>query len=587
MSEPIAPIVVEPVGGLGEMGHHHLVLDLGPDSFLVDCGMLFAPASDPGVDHIAPSPEPALARARDGRLRGLILTHGHLDHLGAVPELLSHLPGLPVYATPWTLALLRRRLDRGEPPQPAALEARVVQPGETVRIGDTDVSWLRVTHSLPEACSVVFRNDAGCVVHSGDFRIQEDPLLGPPSDAGGLRAAGEAGVDLALVDSTSSAGDGRTLPEREVAANLAAEAGDAEGAVVVTSFSSHVERMWACLLAARATGRRLAVYGRSAEETARLAIERGLLPATSGELLTLDELARTPKSKLLVFVTGSQGEWRAPLARIARGEDRRLSLGPGDRVIWSARVIPGGERTVGALLNSFVEAGVDVVPPWGPRAAGLHTSGHGRREEVAAWLSWVRPRHIVPVHGEPWHLVRHQEVLEEGHRHVHALRSGQRLSLDPSTDQVEIEDAEAGKQIWIAEGGVRFPEGDGGLRTRRKMGTTGALTAVVPWSEGRLAGTPVVVVLGLVPLGDTPALERSLAEGLVSELSSWDPVQGDATERVRLALRALVRRAVGTKPPGIVRLVAPASVVTYAKLDAAGLPDADPDHPLLGNDPTP
>ncbi len=583
---------IESVGGLGEMGHHHMVVDVGPDSFLVDCGMLFAPASDPGVDRILPSFEPALQRAAEGRLRGLLLTHGHLDHLGAVPDLLAALPGLPVYATSWALALLRRRLDRRDVAIRAPLEARLVEPGEAVRIGQTDATWLRVTHSLPEACSLALRGEPGTVVHSGDFRIQRDPLLGPPTDLAGLRALGDGGVDLALVDSTSSAKPGRTLPEREVARRLTEVARDAEGAVIVTSFSSHVERIYACLLAARATGRRLAIYGRSAEETARLAIERGLLPVVSGELLPIDLLEDQPKDKLLALVTGSQGEFRAPLARIARQEDSRLSLGPGDLVVWSARVIPGGERTVGALVNRFVEAGVRVIPPWGPDAVGLHTSGHGQADEVAEWLDCVRPKRVLPIHGEPWHLVRHAAVLRArfGDEQVLSLRSGQVLELDTATDTVEVRDA-PNAQTWIALGGTAFPEGDRALSTRRKAGTLGAATVTVPWHEGKVAGRPVVQCLGLVPLEETPALERSLGDAIWQRLAEAPPELDDAvaTEKARLLLRSELRKVVGTKPPCIAALLPLDGVVscadTVVQLEPGPQDGADRDPPPPREDP--
>lgn len=570
---------IESVGGLGEMGHHHMVVDVGDDSFLVDCGMLFAPASDPGVDRILPSFEPARQRAADGRLRGLLLTHGHLDHLGAVPDLLAALPGLPVYATSWALALLRRRLDRGDAPRTAPLEARLVTPGETITIGDTEATWLRVTHSLPEACSLALRGEAGTVVHSGDFRIQEDPLLGPPTDLAGLRAIGDGGVDLALVDSTSSAKPGRTLSEREVAQRLAEVAREATGAVVVTSFSSHVERMYACLLAARASGRRLAIYGRSAEETARLAIERGLLPVEAGELLPIDFLEDQPKDKLLALVTGSQGEFRAPLARIARQQDSRLSLGPGDLVVWSARVIPGGERTVGALLNRFVEAGVRVIPPWGKDAVGLHTSGHGQAEEVAEWLDCVRPRRVLPIHGEPWHLVRHRDVLRGrlADDRVLSLRSGQILKLDVAEDTVEITDAPH-PQTWIALGGQAFPQGDRALSTRRKAGTLGAATVTVPWHDGKVAGRPVVHCLGLAPLEETPALERSLADAIWQRLADAAPQRDTAaaTETARLVLRSEVRKVVGTKPPCTAALLPLDGVVSCD--DIVANPEPEPAH---------
>jgi len=581
---------IEPVGGLGEMGHHHLVVDIGPDSFLVDCGILFAPPSDPGVDRILPSFEPAKQRARDGRLRALLLTHGHLDHLGAVPDLLAELPGLSVYATAWAMSLLRRRLERDGPKDSAPLQAQVVVPGESIVVGETELTWVQVTHSLPEACSLSLRNESGHIVHSGDFRMQQDPLLGPPADIAGLRRLGDLGVDLALVDSTSSAKPGRTLPERQVAENLRAVVADVPGAVVITSFSSHVERMVGCLQVARATGRRLAIYGRSAEETARAAIARGLLQTTAGELLTFDEIEHQPKDKLLVLCTGTQAEWRAPLARMARGEDKRISLGPGDCVIWSARVIPGGEREVGGLINKLVEAGVTVVPPFGETGRGLHASGHGHSDEVSEWLDCVRPAYVLPVHGEPLHLVQHAHVLRRRFPadRLLSLRSGHTLSLDPAGGEVVVRPAPQ-EQTWITEGGVRFGPRDPGLAARRKIGRLGAATVVVPWSEGRIAGTPVVHAIGLAPKDATRALESTLGRKLHAKLERWEPERDReaAEERTRLTLRALVRKEVGTKPPCMARLLDLGIMVSYAKpdVDQPGPTDgAHRDHPKSGEE---
>ncbi len=583
---------IEPVGGLGEMGHHHLVVDLGPDSFLVDCGILFPPDSDPGIDRILPSFAPALRRAKEGRLRGLLLTHGHLDHLGAVPDLLAALPGLPVYATSWALTLLRRRIARDGPKDSAPLQAHLVTPGVPEFVGETELTWLRVTHSLPEACSLALRGVAGTIVHSGDFRMQRDPLLGPPTDVEGLRAIGDGGVDLALIDSTSSAKEGRTLPEREVVQNLQALIRGVEGAAVVTSFSSHVERMLGCLHVARATGRRLAIYGRSAEETARLAIERGLLTTQAGELLHLDEIAHQPKDKLLLLVTGTQGEWRAPLARIARGEDSRVSLGPGDCVVWSARVIPGGERAVGGLINKFVEAGVQVVPPWGEAGRGMHTSGHGHQDEVAEWLDCVRPRFALPVHGEPWHLVQHAGVLAGrlGPERILSLRSGHSLQLDPRTGETHIELAQHAQQ-WVAEGGARFSPRDPALATRRKAGRHGTATVVVPWRDGRVVGTPVVHSVGLVARAEAAGLEHRVGLELHRRMTEWGPLLDEAAaiEKTRLTLRSVVRSEVGTKPPCFARLLYLESMVSYDKVVATqtdGPPDgAHRDSPPQGEDP--
>ena len=551
-------ITVEPVGGVGEMGHHHLALDLGPDSFLLDCGILMPGPLDPGINRITPSFEPALARAAAGSLRALLLTHGHLDHIGAVPDLLARIPDLPVYGTPWTLALVRRRLDREDVPLAAKPDLRTVEPGADVSIGEATATWLRVTHSLPDACSVAVRSSAGCVVHSGDFRVQDDPLLGPPSDIAGLRRVGEQGVDLALVDSTSSGAPGSTEPERVIAQRLQEAIRSVPGYVVVTLFSSHLERLWACVLAARATGRRVCVLGRSLRETVDLARERGVLPLDPGELLPSDDLETTPRQEVLLVVTGTQGEWRTPLARMARGEDSLVSLGPGDHVFWSARVIPGEERAVGAVVNRLVDRGVTVVPPWGRRAAPLHTSGHARWDEVARWLGWVRPRHVLPIHGEPWHLQVHRSALEEHLEpgRVLDLRSGQRLHREePDADWV-VDGAPLREPTLHAGSGVAFEMTDRALAHRRRAARAGAMTVLVGWTPDAV-GALEVMTIGVVPDERRLRFDAEVTSALREELAGRRPARDDADrrEQVRLLARAAVRVRTGTKPVCVVRLL--------------------------------
>ena len=540
------------------MGHHHMVLDIGPDSFLIDCGILMPGPWDPGVDRITPSFEPAVERWQSGRLRGLLLTHGHIDHIGAVPDLLARLPDLPVYGTPWTLALVRRRLAKDELAVGRASELRRVAPGEAVQIGASSAEWLRVTHSIPEASSLAVWSDAGCVVHSGDFRIQDSPLLGPPSDEAGLRRLGDRGVDLALVDSTSSAGHGSTTAEAVVADRITRAIDGTPGYVVVTMFSSHVERLWGIVLAARASGRRVCLLGRSLVETAALAVERGMLPLEAGELLPTDQLGSVPRSGVVLVVTGTQGEFRAPLARMSRGEDRLVRLGPGDRVLWSARVIPGQERAVGLVVNRLVELGVDVLPPWGQSEA-LHTSGHGRRDEVARWLGWVRPRHVVPIHGEPWHLEAHRRALEGvvAPARILTLRSGQQLHREAPEQSWTLKTLPPSGPTHHAVGSVTFAASDPSLSARRRAGRAGAMVVLVRWEARHPPDLVEVVTTGVVPEATRERFDAGLSAGLRTELEERKaaPELDDRREQVRLLARAAVRRATDSKPVCVVRLL--------------------------------
>ncbi len=536
---------VEPVAGLGEMGAHHMVVDVGDDSFLIDCGVLFPAPWDVGVDHLAPPLEPALRRLQDGRLRGLLLTHGHRDHIGAVRHLLRRAPGLPVHATPFTIALLRRVLGDDA----SRLDARVVVPGERTRIGDVAATWFGVTHSLPEACSLALESPLGTLVHSGDFRVQPQPFLGPPTDIEGLTALGDRGVDLALVDSTGAARPGRTLAETRVADNLVEAVRDVDGLVLITTFSSHVERVAACIRAAEVTGRTPAVYGRSMEATVGLARDLGLFGRWGDALRPVEQVARL-RGKGLVVVTGTQGEWRAPLPRIARGEDPRIKLGPGDAVLWSARAIPGNDRAIGLVVNRLIDRGVTVVPPWGEAGRGIHTSGHGLRDEVREWLSWVRPRTVVPIHGEAWHLAEHRRALLEGRdAEVLSLRSGGAVLLrDGRATVVPAEappgfSAGVGRELWAPD--------EPALRDRRRIARTGVVVAKVRRRDVS------VVTVGVFPSADQEAVERELEAAVRAEVEKPGPHTEDLAHRVRLTLRRAVKARTGDRVECIVRTSSP------------------------------
>lgn len=538
-------IVVEPIGGVGEMGHHHLVLDLGPDSFAIDCGALFPSASDPGIDRIAPPVAPVVRRVAEGRMRGLLLTHGHIDHIGAVRELLQAAPDLPVYGTGFTLRLLDRQLSE------AGIGANTIEvtQGVPVQLGQAEVRWIRVNHSIPEASSVSLRSPAGVVVHSGDFRLQEAPLLGLPADVEGLREEGRLGVDLALVDSTGADSPGSTGPEAEVARNIAERIRDVKGLVVIASFGSHVERIVACARAAEATGRRIAVYGRTLEAMVVAARASGLLPMKIAPLRSVKEIVGGPRAQGLLVVTGTQGEFRAPLVRISRREDPLVKLGPGDFVGISARVIPGSETAVGAVVNRLVDAGVEVQPPW-DGSAQLHTSGHAKQDEIARWLSWVKPRHVLPVHGQPWHLHRHREFLRSQgvpDDRVLRTRTGERLTLDPDTGETWTEDADAGEQVFLS-GRSAWMASEPALRERRKMAQVGSVVAVV--TSGR-DGPEAAVVLsqGVFAHVDRAGIEAELESELVAGLRDRNLpfAAADPAETARILLRRLVKSRTGTK----------------------------------------
>ena len=546
-------LAVEALGGLGEMGRHELILDLGPDSFVIDAGALFAGCEDPGVERILAPTGPVVERWRQGRLRGLLLTHSHLDHIGGVGNLLQELPELPVYGSAFTLDTLRRDLERNGGQGRGRLQ-QVVR-GEPLLLGQTEVRWIRQYHSVPDASAIALRGTA-TVVHSGDFRWHDDPLLGEPPDEAALLALGEGGVDLALVDSTNAGRSGVTRGERAVADELLRQALEAPGRLVVTLFSSHVERLSALVRAARRSGRRLALYGRSLEATAALARRHGLLDTAEGELLPIDHIAAHPRDQLIVAATGSQAEWRAVRARLGRREDPRLTLEAGDRVLWSARAIPGSERDIAQLVGRLVDQGASVVPPWAEEGAALHCSGHGHREEVLRWIAALHPRWVLPVHGEPWHLQAHAEMLErEGcaSQGVLQLRSGERLVWEGS--QVHRAQVAQGLARQVMTRGS-WAEGERALSHRRRMASSGVGTAtLVGWGEGAVC---VVQTAGVFPEAERCAAEAAredeLGRSFAARVAGGESRE-DVEEELRRALARKLRRVVGAKVLCRARLV--------------------------------
>ncbi len=550
MAEARRRITVAPVGGLGEMGHHHLALDLGPDSFLLDCGVLFPGPEDPGVDRILPPFDVACERAAAGRLRGLLLTHAHLDHVGAVRDLLDAVPGLPVYGTAFSIGVARRHLQEAGH---SLSGLHIVHQGVPLELGEATITWHRVTHSLPSCSSVSVESPHGTVIHSGDFRIQDAPLIGEPTDLPGLHALGDRGVDLALVDSTGAGSLGRTLEERAVVDHLAARMAGVPGLVVLTTFGSHVERIVGIVEAARRVGRRVAIYGRSMETTWRLATELGLHPLKKGDLASVEAIVQGPRREGVVVVTGTQGEWRSPMARIGRGEDPLVKLGPGDFAGWSARVIPGNERAVGLVVDRLIRMGVDVQPPWGA-GPKLHTSGHGRRDEIRRWLEAVRPAWVLPVHGTHWHLARHRDLLDEAGltpEQVLRAESGDTLTLRPDSGDVEVDRPELPPEATFATGAARWTASEPALKSRRKLARTGGATAVLPWSPdgGGLADAPVVVTQGVFAASERAVAERAVGEELAAALAGKLKRADDEEieEFARIALRQAVKRRTGTK----------------------------------------
>jgi ribonuclease J len=421
------PLRVVPLGGLGEIGLNLLVLEYADTAIAVDCGVMFPPEQVYGID--VAIPDVTYLRTLGGRFQAIFLTHGHEDHIGALPYVLAELP-VPVYGTPLTLGFVRERLhEHGLSPTLIAYDG-AAQHG----VGPFRVEPFAVTHSVPDSVGLIIRTPVGTVVHTGDFKLDQTPLDGRPSDVTRLADVGAEGVLLLLSDSTNAERPGITPSERSIGGPLATIFRQARGRVVVTTFSSHIHRMQQVLDCAVQFDRKVALVGRSLVSHLAVARDLGLIRVPDGAIVDLGALRDLPRQRVALITAGSQAEATSALVRIAMNAHKQVALETDDTVVLSSRVIPGNERAIGSLVNHLYRRGAIVhYDRFTGGAERVHVSGHASQEELKIVLNVVRPRHFVPVHGEYRHLVRHIDLAREvgiPAERCHLLEDGDVLELD-------------------------------------------------------------------------------------------------------------------------------------------------------------
>ncbi len=480
-----------PLGGAGEIGMNLNVYGYGPPHarkwVILDCGVTFGDASTPGVDIITPDPQFIAERAED--LVGIVLTHAHEDHMGAVAHLWPQLRA-PIYATPFTAWLVRDRLGEagleGEAPvHEIPLDARLT-------LGPFDLQLITITHSIPEPNGVVIRTPAGLVLHTGDWKIDPNPLIGRPTDIEAIQAVAEEGVTAMVCDSTNAMTPGEAGSEADVRTELVNLVGELHGKVAVAAFASNVARLETAMLAAEANDRRVCLVGRSMHRMVAAARHVGLLQG-AGNFVDEEEAGYFPPDKILYLCTGSQGEPRAALSRIASGSHRHVSLGRGDTVLFSSRVIPGNEIAINTLQNQLVDRGVRLITS---NDRPIHVSGHPCRDELRAMYQWARPQIAVPVHGERRHLNAHAELARSLQiPEVLAPRNGDVIRLAPGPAAV-IDEAPSGR--LHLDGGMLTPAEATTLRDRKRIAYNGAVTiAMTLDARGRIVAGPEARARGI------------------------------------------------------------------------------------------
>ncbi|WP_144186675.1 ribonuclease J [Elioraea rosea] len=533
-------LVFLPLGGTGEIGMNLNLYGCDGAWLAIDCGLGFAESARPDLDIMVPDPS-FIAERRDA-LVGLVITHAHEDHIGAVAWLWPQLQ-CPVYATPFAAAVLRRKL--GERGLAGQVPLHEFAPGASLELGPFSLRFISMAHSIPEAQAVVIDTPHGRVLHTGDWKLDPDPLVGPRTDEAALAAVGEQGVDVLVCDSTNAMVEGHSGSEADVRRTLAALVRGLRGRVAFTCFSSNIARIESIALAAEAAGRSVALVGRSLRNIAAAARETGYLN-TLPAFVEEEEAGYLPDDSVLFVCAGSQGEPRSALSRIAADTHPNVSLGEGDTVIYSSRVIPGNERAILMVQDALARRGVTVMTEHDHM---VHVSGHPARDELRRLYRLVKPKHVVPVHGEWRHMSEHAALARELGAIPHLIEDGDMLRLAPGAPEV-VESVPAGR---LAVDGVRLLPVDGPvLAERRRMLESGLVVASLAVDRvGRLVGEPVISAPGLFT--DDEVGPRLLVRDLGSAIAGLSHTVLRDDEAVRdaaaAALRSAVRRAAPAKRP--------------------------------------
>ncbi|HHT84267.1 MAG: ribonuclease J [Bacillota bacterium] len=533
------------LGGLGEIGKNLMLLESGPDIIAIDCGLAFPKDEMLGVDFVIP--DISYLVERKDRVRGIFLTHGHEDHVGALPFVLKEV-NVPVYGTKLTLGLARRKMDENfEGP----FDFRVVAPRDVVEVGSLQVEFVRMTHSVSDSAGLIIHTPCGTVVFTGDFKLDQTPVDGEVPDYHRLAEVGERGLLALLSDSTHADRPGYTPSERVVGENLSRVFYRARGRIIVTTFASNVPRIQQVIDAAYKYGRKVCVIGRSMENVVDVAIDMGFLRVPLGTLIDVRDIRNYPQSKIVILSTGSQGEPLSALSRMSVGEHRHIKIVEGDLVVMAASPVPGNETTVSRVVDNLFRQGAEVI--YTPES-GVHVSGHASQEELKIMLNLTRPKFFIPVHGEYRHLVIHAQLaMATGVPPSNVLvgENGTVFRLTP--DHAEITGTIHTRDIFVDGYGV----GDIGhpiLRERQSLGEAGAvfLSCVLSKDTGEFITPPEVKSAGLTGTKHQEAVASEVINVTRAYLSTLSREELQDKEYVEDELAAVIRRLfrneLGRKP---------------------------------------
>lgn len=536
-----------PLGGVGEIGMNLALYGFGAEKdrewIMVDCGVTFPGAELPGVDLVLP--DISYAKSLGDKLKGIVITHAHEDHYGALLALWPELR-LPVWCTPFTAGMLEAKIESERDAE--KINVKVYRAGDKINVGPFEIEAIHVTHSIPEPVSLAIKSPLGTVIHTGDWKLDDAPTLGAGTDQEVFTRLGDEGILALICDSTNAMRDGFSETEQEVSESLAKIIQKSKGRVALTTFSSNVGRIRSITQAAESVGRRVMLMGRSIRRVCEVADELGYLDGLQ-DFITEDEFVSIDRDKIVIVCTGSQGEDRAAIAKLARDEHPRVHLAPGDTVIFSSRTIPGNEKPILNIMNQFIERGVQIITD---KDDLVHVSGHPRINELEKMYSWVRPTISVPVHGEAAHLSAHAKLAGGwGVPQVAPVRNGDMLRLAPGNAEI-VGEVPFGRIYKDAK--IIGNEDQIGVKERRKLSYCGVIScSIVVDRHGNMADEIDMALHGLPDKTNSGhPFEDVVYDACVGAVKSIPPKKRKDTALVEnaafKAIRSIVHDEWGKKP---------------------------------------
>jgi len=547
---------IVPLGGLGEIGKNMMALEYANDLILVDAGLMFPDEEMLGVDLVIPDVSYVAERLQ--KLRGILITHGHEDHTGALPYVLPRLrlPNgkmPPIYCTRLTRGLIAVKLDEHRLLKQADL--RIVQPGERIKLGAFNAEFVHITHSIPDSAAIAIETPVGTVFHTGDFKFDHTPVMGDPPDLSRIAELGRQGVLLLFSDSTYADTTGYTPSERSVSETLDRIMADAPGRVIVATFASLISRVQQVVDAATKHDRRVFITGRSMLDNAKMAIEQGYLDAPNEVLASLDKMKKLPPERIAIITTGAQGEPTSALVRMANRDHRHIEIQQGDTVVLSSSAIPGNELLINRTIDNLYRLGANVLFS---RIASVHVRGHAAQEELKLMIGLVKPRYFVPVHGEYRHLWMHSMLAQSmgmADDNVFILEDGDILEIDRSSARV----AGRASADWVYVDGLAVGIDRIVLRDRAHLAGDGVIVAIVAMDKhtGKPIGRPDVVSRGFIETEMSDGLMERAKDVVVQALRGDEHVanRADFNTRVHDALSRFLYEETRRRP-----MVLPVSV---------------------------